>query len=81
MLLIIPKIKLLLNTLTNLSNGKPDLPVIIDDAFVNFDFERIENVFNCLNEISKTNQIIYFTCHGDFIMNRLNQDVNVINID
>ncbi len=66
---------------TLMPNGKPDLPVIIDDAFVNFDFERIANVFNCLNEISKTNQIIYFTCHGDFIMNRLNQDVNVINID
>ncbi len=48
-------------------NGKPDLPVIIDDAFVNFDKIRTINALKCLMEFSKTNQVILFTCRNDYI--------------
>ena len=47
----------------NKSNGKPNLPLIIDDAFVNFDCERTAAVFKSLAEFAEENQVLYFTCH------------------
>ncbi|CRH21929.1 conserved hypothetical protein [Carnobacterium maltaromaticum] len=41
------------------------LPLLIDDGFVNFDAERRSEIFQLLNEISQTNQIIYFTCSSE----------------
>ena len=49
--------------ITLMPNGKSDLPLIIDDAFVNFDINRTKNTLKCLEEFSKTNQVLYFTCH------------------
>ncbi len=49
--------------ITSAPNGKADLPLIIDDAFVNFDINRTKNTLKCLEEFSKTNQVLYFTCH------------------
>ncbi len=49
--------------ITLIPNGKSDLPLIIDDAFVNFDINRTKNTLKCLEEFSKTNQVLYFTCH------------------
>lgn len=49
--------------ITSTPNGKADLPLIIDDAFVNFDINRTKNTLKCLEEFSKTNQVLYFTCH------------------
>ncbi|MDO9537084.1 MAG: hypothetical protein Q7J68_02060 [Thermoplasmata archaeon] len=43
------------------------LPIIIDDIFVNFDPERFSSACNIIREISKTNQILYFTCHPDTV--------------
>ena len=48
-------------------NGRPNLPLIIDDAFVNFDKTRTISALKCLNTFSKTNQVIYFTCHKQII--------------
>ena len=48
-------------------NGRADLPIIIDDAFVNFDYERTHNALKCLIDFSKTNQVLFFTCHTDII--------------
>jgi uncharacterized protein YhaN len=44
---------------------KPEysLPLIIDDSFVNFDKQRTTKVFELLKAMSKTTQILYFTCH------------------
>lgn len=39
------------------------LPILIDDAFVDFDISRTENVFKLIQEISKTNQVIYVTAN------------------
>ncbi|WP_317946334.1 ATP-binding protein [Carnobacterium maltaromaticum] len=41
------------------------LPLLIDDGFVNFDAERRSEIFQLLNEISQTNQIVYFTCSSE----------------
>ena len=58
---------------TMLDNGRAGLPVIVDDAFVNFDFGRTKNALKCLMEFSKTNQIMFFTCHTDLIKNYLKE--------
>lgn len=39
------------------------LPILIDDAFVDFDLSRTENVFKLIKEIAKTNQVIYVTAN------------------
>lgn len=39
------------------------LPILIDDAFVDFDVSRKENVFKLIQEISKSNQVIYVTAN------------------
>ena len=57
------------------------LPLIIDDAFVNFDKERLTNALKALKEFAKTNQVLFFTCHKDYITSLINtQDVNIIEL-
>ncbi len=48
-------------------NGLPELPLIIDDAFVNFDILRTQACIECLQEFAKTHQVLYFTCHKEMI--------------
>lgn len=55
-------------------NGLPNLPLIIDDAFVNFDYDRTKSVLKCLEEFSKTNQVLFFTCHTELIQNILKDE-------
>lgn len=38
-------------------------PIIIDDSFVNFDQKRTNKVIELLKEISRTTQVLFFTCH------------------
>lgn len=54
-------------------NGKPNLPLIVDDAFVNFDQNRTKNALKCLCEFSKTNQVLFFTCHSSMIKGLLEE--------
>lgn len=42
------------------------LPLILDEALVNFDGYRFEATVKLLNEISEKRQIFYFTCHEHF---------------
>lgn len=60
-------------------NGRPNLPLIIDDAFVNFDRTRTQSVLKCLKEFSKTNQVLYFTCHSQGIEEFI-AGANIINL-
>ena len=39
------------------------LPVIFDDIFVNFDPERTRHSIEAVRDLSKTHQILLFTCH------------------
>src|SRR5690625_1239425 len=41
---------------------KYKIPFIIDDAFVHFDQKRTEQIINILKEVSKSHQVILFTC-------------------
>jgi uncharacterized protein YhaN len=41
---------------------KFNLPIIIDDSFVNFDAKRTRKVISLLHQL-KQNQILFFTCH------------------
>lgn len=38
--------------------------IVLDDPFVNMDDVKIENAKQFLHELSKTYQLIYFSCHG-----------------
>jgi uncharacterized protein YhaN len=40
-----------------------NLPIILDDIFVNWDLKRLSNLKNLMLEISKERQVIMFTCH------------------
>lgn len=39
------------------------LPILIDDAFVDFDISRTNNVFKLIQEVAKSNQVIYVTAN------------------
>ena len=43
------------------------LPIIFDDILVNFDPERFRAACEAIKELSKTNQILYFTCHPESV--------------
>ena len=63
--------------------SKYRLPLIIDDAFVNFDRERLCAVLNALKEFAKTNQVLFFTCHRDYILSlvkEINAEINIVDI-
>jgi uncharacterized protein YhaN len=45
------------------AQGKPPLPLIMDDVLVNFDPERAAAVADVLREVAKTRQVLVFTCH------------------
>ena len=38
--------------------------IIIDDAFVNFDEDNFVRATSLLKQLSKTTQVVYFTCHN-----------------
>lgn len=64
-------------------NGIPNLPLIIDDAFVNFDINRTISVLKSLEEFSKDNQVLYFTCHTNMtkdILKSQNIEYNLIEL-
>ena len=60
-----------IDRITQKPNGKPNLPLIADDTFVNFDEQRTYNALKCLVGFSKTNQVIFFTCHWQQVLEYL----------
>ncbi|TFI72207.1 hypothetical protein CKN81_08650 [Carnobacterium divergens] len=38
------------------------MPILIDDGFVNFDFDRQEQMLKLIQKMSESNQVLYFTC-------------------
>lgn len=44
------------------TSGEP-LPIVMDDILVNFDAGRAERAARSIEELSRTCQVIYFTCH------------------
>ncbi len=39
------------------------MPLLLDDAFANFDIERLQRALETLNTMTKQRQILLFTCH------------------
>ncbi len=56
------------------------LPVIVDEALVNFDSERASLAAGAFAELSKTNQVLVFTCHRNIADIFANVGATVIDI-
>jgi len=46
-----------------LSEGRESLPIVLDEAFINWDDERLSQTYRILEEMSMHHQIFIFTCH------------------
>ncbi len=67
----------------NYGNNEIKLPLIIDDAFVNFDKNRLSAAIAALIEFAKTNQVLFFTCHKEYILSLCSNyktEVNIVDI-
>ena len=56
------------------------LPVVVDEALVNFDAERASLAASAFAELSETNQVLVFTCHQSIADMFRNVGANVIDI-
>lgn len=52
-----------LGYIKDLSINNKELPLIMDDIFVNFDDKRIKAAIGSIQDILETNQVFYMTCH------------------
>ncbi len=61
-------------------NKLSNLPIILDEAFAYYDDERLKNIMQTLNNISKEKQIIMFTCSDreKAILDELKIEYNLI---
>lgn len=59
-----------------------NMPIILDESFVYFDDERLENIFKFINEKYSDKQIIIFTCskREEDILKKLNINYSVNNL-
>lgn len=59
-----------------------NLPLILDDCFVQYDEQRLENILKFLDKIGDKVQILLFTCQNreKEILDRLNLKHNLINL-
>ena len=64
------------------SIGQNKLPLILDDCFIQYDDNRLKNIIKFLKEISKSRQIILFSCQNreEEIMKELAIDYNFIKL-
>ena len=56
-----------------------ELPMVMDDLFVNFDEERTDAAMDCLLELARSGQqILFFTCHQHLAERFRNHDVETL---
>ncbi len=48
-------------------SDKIELPILIDDAFVNFDAQRTNYIVKLLEELAKKTQVLIFTARKDLV--------------
>lgn len=53
--------------LSRIRDIKPELPVILDDTFANFDPFHTREAVKYLLELSRTHQVFVLTCHPEFL--------------
>lgn len=56
------------------------LPIILDDAFSQYDDERLKTAMEFLKKYSENSQIIFFTCHNDCREAAENASAKIINL-
>lgn len=59
------------------------LPIVFDDILVNFDPQRFQVTCQAVKELTKTNQIFYFTCHPEsaHLINEIIPDAKIMEIN
>jgi len=64
------------------SKRSESLPIVFDDILVNFDPERFQAACEAIQELAKTNQILYFTCHPETVdlLTKIVPDSKIIDI-
>ena len=60
-------LSLRLGYLQDVAEKKRNLPVIMDDILVNFDPDRAKNALQAILQLSKSMQLLYFTCHPQIV--------------
>lgn len=65
------------------SISRDNLPLILDDSFIQYDDKRLKNVLELLIDLSKERQIILFTCHKreKEILDNLDVKYNLIKLN
>lgn len=53
-------------------SGSRNLPLLLDDLFVNFDRGRLKGALRVLGQLSRQHQIIFMTCH-DHVLQEIRQ--------
>lgn len=68
--------------IVDIIKGKNNLPLILDDSFVQYDYPRLENILEFLSKESLKRQIILFTCHKreKEILNKQGVNYNLVNL-
>lgn len=63
--------------------SKEDMPIILDEAFVYFDDERLKNVLSFINKNYKDKQVIIFTCSNreKNVLDKLDFQYNLIELE
>lgn len=61
--------------------SREPLPVVMDDILVNFDPHRAEAATRAIGELSRTNQVFFFTCHPETVDRFQNTDARLINLN
>ena len=56
------------------------LPIILDDAFSQYDDTRLLKALEFLYNYSENEQVIFFTCHNDCKSAAQNIGANIINL-
>ena len=64
------------------SISQENLPLILDDCFIQYDDSRLKNVLEFLSNLGKERQIILFTCHNreKDLLDGLDVEYNLINL-
>ena len=60
-------LSLRLGYLQDVAEKKRNLPVIMDDILVNFDPGRAKSALQAIFQLSKSMQLLYFTCHPQIV--------------
>ncbi|WP_457572252.1 AAA family ATPase [Desulfovulcanus sp.] len=60
-------LSLRLGYLQDVAEKKRNLPIIMDDILVNFDPQRAKSALQAILQLSKSMQLLYFTCHPQVV--------------